>query len=224
MQKFMDLIDGKPGFAQDVLAKTGFNDFTGMNRDGDDYLFVRKVFLEDMMASFNSLADKPCLCKGTNHVFACNTGKPRHLMESSIDSRMGCLYSLKASLMPTTLIYPRTASFRFARASSGSSPWVMTSNSGQYAVYPPLFGSGINSAVICKRCVIVFPSGYFYLGSNVARVKAVVNEFVGKFACFGVFGLDPFDSLASLGRSGSTMSPFDCAQGSVLSKIEGLSK
>lgn len=116
-------------------------------------------------------------------------GKPRHLMESSTDSRIGWRYSLKACLMPRTFIYPRTASFRFVRALSGSSPWVIISNSGQYTVYPPLCGSGINSAVICKRCITLPPfynrfttgidvcQGYLTRGARWGRIsKAMKNS------------------------------------------------
>jgi hypothetical protein len=61
---------------------------------------------------------------------------------------------LKAFLTPIVFMYPEII---LVSASSGSSPWLIISNSGQYTVYPPLRESGINSVVSCNRCIISPP-------------------------------------------------------------------
>lgn len=128
-------------FAENMTKQAEFYNFEG--------------FLHNMVAAFYAFADKAIFFKGLDKFFSSYARKPlAHLIETSTVSLMSLRYSLKACFTPTVLMYPRKASRRLAMESSGLSPCVIMSNSGQYTVYPPLLVSGINSAVICKRCIL----------------------------------------------------------------------
>src|SRR3989338_2270012 len=158
LAKLIKLVNIQTSFAKNVIKEPWPDNFTSMDGHGDGNNFVRKGFLHNMMASFNAFAHKAVFFKGAYKLFSGDSGKAGHQTVTSIDSRMGLRYSLKACLMPTALMYPVTASLRFAIASSGSSPCDIMSNSGQYTVYPPFDGSGINSAEICNRCIALPPT------------------------------------------------------------------
>jgi len=157
LTQFIELVNIQTSFAKNVIKKAKPDNFTSMDRDRNSNSFVRKSPLHNMVASFNAFTNKTVFFKSAHKLFSCNAGKAGHQTVTSIDSRMGLRYSLKACLMPIVLMYPATASLRFIIASSGSSPCDIMSNSGQYTVYPPFDGSEINSAEICNRCIALPP-------------------------------------------------------------------
>ena len=158
------LVNIQTRLTEDMLKKSELNNFTCMDRYRNSYCFIRKAFLEDVMAAFDSLTHESCFFKFADNFFSSDAWKAGHEIATSTDSRMSLRYSLKAFLIPIVFIYPHTASLRFPIASSGSSPWDIMSNSGQYTVYPPLRESGINSAETCRRCIMPPPAKKYNIG------------------------------------------------------------
>lgn len=66
---------------KDVVEKAEFNNLASVDRNWNSDSFIRKTFLKDVMASFNSFTYKTSLFKFGDELFTSNSWKTGHFRQ-----------------------------------------------------------------------------------------------------------------------------------------------